>query len=258
MRVTQVVRIELEMCGFGNKTFATGTKVMKIELKQPYKSIQSLTTEELPAFAVLIGRNGAGKTQLLEALKERQAVIPGIAVDDVELYDMVSFSPPNANVADRQANQFAQLAADAYLLSPPGGRPPIETAAAIFDEVANDMERTSDVQARDDFERNLRDEVRHLQDFTVFAVEDRGSPYKKALYERVLAPLNRGNSGREGRRASNQSNNSFQWQPSSPSQCGDEAYRQASPRVDSPRHHARRALRGRYTIELRQRGVRSL
>ena len=36
---------------------------MKIELRQPYKSIQTLETQELPDFAILIGRNGAGKTQ---------------------------------------------------------------------------------------------------------------------------------------------------------------------------------------------------
>ena len=81
---------------------------MKIELRQPYKSIQTLETEELPDFAILIGRNGAGKSQILNALKEGQAVIPGMRVDEIELYDMVSFSPPNANVADRQANQFAR------------------------------------------------------------------------------------------------------------------------------------------------------
>ena len=43
---------------------------MKIELKQRHKSITDLNTEELPDFAILIGRNGAGKTQLLEALNE--------------------------------------------------------------------------------------------------------------------------------------------------------------------------------------------
>ena len=35
---------------------------MKIELKQRHKSITDLNTEDLPDFAVLIGRNGVGKT----------------------------------------------------------------------------------------------------------------------------------------------------------------------------------------------------
>ena len=68
----------------------------------------SLTTEELPDFAVLIGRNGAGKTQLLDALKEGPAVIPGIGRDDIELYDMVTFHPPNANVGNRDSNRFGK------------------------------------------------------------------------------------------------------------------------------------------------------
>ena len=181
---------------------------MRIKLKQPYKSIATLSTEELPDFAILIGRNGAGKTQLLDALKEGQAKIPGIGVDEIELYDMASFVPPNTNQANRHANQFAQVTADAYL-SPPGDQPPIETAAAIFDQFASDIEYNSGVRARDDFVRDLRDEVRRLPDFTVFAVDDQASPYKKTLYERVLAPLTPDNTERRGRRSSNQPNNSF-------------------------------------------------
>ena len=108
---------------------------MRIELKQPYKSIEALTTEDLPDFAVLIGRNGAGKTQILDALKEGKATIADIAVDAIEEYDMVTFRPPNSGEANRHANQFAQMTADAYLLTPPGGQSPIEAAGVIFDQI---------------------------------------------------------------------------------------------------------------------------
>ena len=141
---------------------------MRIELRRPYKSIATLTTEELPNFAILIGRNGAGKTQLLDALKEGQAVIPDIGVDEIELYDMVSFHPPNTSVANRQVNQLAKVTAEAYL-SPPSGQPPVKTAEAIFYQFASEVERDSSAKARDDFERNLRDEIRRLPDFAVFA-----------------------------------------------------------------------------------------
>ena len=181
---------------------------MKIELRQRYKSIKTLTTEELPNSAILIGRNGAGKTQLLEALKEGRAVIAGIGADEIEMYDMGSFRPPNAGGANRHANQFARVTAYAYL-SPPSGQPPIETAAAIFDQLASDIERNSGVQAREDFEDNLRDEIRQVPDFAVFAAQDRGSPYKGTLYEQVLEPLIPETTGRRGSRSSNQSNNSF-------------------------------------------------
>ena len=68
---------------------------MNIKLKEPYRSIEVLTAAEVPDFAILIGRNGAGKSQLLTAIKEGQAVIPGINVDEIELYDMHNFHTPN-------------------------------------------------------------------------------------------------------------------------------------------------------------------
>ena len=182
---------------------------MRIELKQSYMSIEALTTEDLPAFAVLIGRNGAGKTQLLDALKEGKATIADIAVDEIEKYDMVTFRPPNSGEANRHANQFAQITADAYLLTPPGGQPRIETAAVIFDQLAGEIERESGVRAREDFERNLRDEVQHLPDFTVFGGDDRGSEYKHRLYEQVLAPLMPEDNSRQRRRSQDQPNNRF-------------------------------------------------
>ena len=47
------------------------------------------------------GRHGAGKTRLLGTLKEGQAVIPGIRVEEIELYDMDSFCPTNITRAGR-------------------------------------------------------------------------------------------------------------------------------------------------------------
>ena len=173
---------------------------MRIELKQPYKSIASLTSEEIPDFAILIGRNGAGKTQLLEALKEGRARIPDVDVDDMELYDMVSFCPPKTSRANRNSNQFAQLTADTYLLSQSGGRPTIESAVAIFDQFASND---------DDLVHSLTEDVRHMPEFTVFAAKNRESPYKKTLYEKVFAPLNRTNAEGQGVRGPKQLKNSF-------------------------------------------------
>lgn len=172
-------------------------------MKPSYKSIRDLTTEELPDFAVLIGRNGAGKTQLLDAIKQGKAKIPGIDKNEVELYDMASFVPPNTRQVKRNANQFAQDTGEAFL-APLRGQPPIETAKTIFDQFVNDIERSSCVQARDDFVRGLRDEVESLPDFTVFGVDDRDSKYIRAIYKQVLAPLNQGSTGRPGSRSSKQ------------------------------------------------------
>ncbi len=181
---------------------------MNIKLNSRHKSIAVLETEDLPGFTILIGRNGAGKTQILEALSEGRAVIAGIGRDEIERYDMASFLPPNVSRADRQVNQFAQATADAYL-SPVGGQPPIETAAAIFNQFVNDIGSDSGSRARDDFECNLRDEIRRLPDFAIFAADAQDPSYKKTLYPQVLAPLNRENTGRQGRRSSDQPKNRF-------------------------------------------------
>ena len=78
---------------------------------------------------------------------------------------MVSFRAPNSNSANRHANQFAIVTADKYLLGLPGGQAPIETATEIFDLCAEDIEHTSGVEQRDEFVRNLREDIRRLPDF---------------------------------------------------------------------------------------------
>ena len=162
---------------------------MKIELSQPHMSIATLTTEELPDVAILIGRNGAGKTQLLDALKQGMAVIPGIGVNQIEIHDMVSFRPANANHANRHANQFALNAADAFFGSTPDGRPLFEIAEAIFEQCASEFNHDSGDQSREDFEESLRDEILQLPDFAVFAAESDGSTYNTMLFEQVMLPL---------------------------------------------------------------------
>jgi len=181
---------------------------MNIVLTEPHKSISCLTTEGLPDFALLIGRNGAGKTQIFEALKQGHASIPGIDVDDIELYDMHSFNPPNTNEANRHVNQFAMRTADAYLTAGPNGHRPIETADAIFRRFADDFERSSGIQARDEFVRDLRDDLRRLPDFRTYA-EEQDSPYKSELYNQVLDPLIPRDPQRPNRRRRNQSTTSF-------------------------------------------------
>ena len=182
---------------------------MRIDLRRPYKSIWSLTAEELPDFVILIGRNGAGKSQLLEALEQRVAVIPNISVAEIEKYDMGSFYPPNAGEANRHSNQFARDTADAYLLHRIGNTSLKESALQIFNQFTSEIEHNSGVQARDNFVRNLRDEIRQMRDFDVFATRNGESPYSKSLNGRVWAHLKSGNTGRSGGSSSNQRRSSF-------------------------------------------------
>ena len=170
---------------------------MKIELREPYNAIETLKAEELPDFAVLIGRNGTGKTQLLQAIHQGRAVVSGIAVERVEMFDMLSFRPPNTDRANRQGNYFATRTADHYLLAGSDDQSPIEAAAAIFDRIANNIEGASGAGAREDFEGTLRDEVRRIPDFDVLpstgTSPDMFDPiniYLTELHDSVLKPLN--------------------------------------------------------------------
>lgn len=163
---------------------------MKIDLNQPYKSMTTLAVEDLPDFTAIVGRNGTGKSQLLSALKEGVATIPGLRPEDIESYDMVSFRPSNTNVGNRNFNGFAKMTADAYLLGSPGSQPPIEKAAELFDKFTGEIECTHNVEERDKFVQQLKDGIQDLMDFSVFPPNrGRGTNFCKALYHEVMSPL---------------------------------------------------------------------
>ena len=57
---------------------------LQIRLSSAYRSIEKLDASSLPDFAILIGRNGVGKTQLLKALVEGIATASEIPRNEVE------------------------------------------------------------------------------------------------------------------------------------------------------------------------------
>ena len=111
-----------------------------ISLLHPYLSISALECPELPDFAVLTGRNGAGKTQLLQALAQGHAAVAEIGQPTIELYDMASFHPPNSAASDRQSRNFTRETLHKYLTGD-GGPPPIEIASEIYERHADAFER---------------------------------------------------------------------------------------------------------------------
>ena len=182
---------------------------MKIELQRPYKSVATLTIEEVPDFAVLIGRNGVGKSQLLEAIGSGMARVSGIGGGAVELYTMFSFTPPNTNQANRYSSKFAVNTADAYLLSQSDGNSPIETAAAIFDKFISEIERKSGVEERENFISRLKGEIQGTPDFAVFGANSGESSYAKAIDRQVWHSL----SISGGTRSSSRTRNGFNGDP---------------------------------------------
>ena len=70
---------------------------MQLNLNAKHLSIKSLSAPPIPSFAVLIGRNGVGKTQLLDAIRNRCVSTPNGAV--IEKYDIESFRLPSSEPA---------------------------------------------------------------------------------------------------------------------------------------------------------------
>lgn len=162
---------------------------MKIEITQPYQSIHAIETTELPDFAVLIGRNGAGKTQLLEALKTGHAQIAGVGNEDIELFNMGSFRSPDSSVGTRSSNQFARAIADTYLNGTPNDRSPVQIAEKVFSQFADEIARESGPEKREEFIANLREKISQLPDFAIFPQSRPSDSYEKAFYAQVMAPL---------------------------------------------------------------------
>ena len=166
---------------------------MRIELSEPYKSILTLTTVDLPDLAVLIGRNGAGKTQILDAILEGAAVLSPLGDGEIEKYDFLTFQAPNSTQVGHGVEQFAQAAADAYLTRESGRQPRIEVAAEVYNQFASAAVAAGESIA--DFDGLLKDEVRQLPDFALLGFPD-GSDFARTFHDRVLDDLDR----RSGRR----------------------------------------------------------
>lgn len=77
---------------------------MKLTFQQPYLSLVSLNDTELPAFTVITGKNGSGKTHLLRAI-ERGHVHVDASPDwrnEVRFYDWNNLVPNKAAAFDSQ------------------------------------------------------------------------------------------------------------------------------------------------------------
>lgn len=69
---------------------------MLIKLNKPYKSIVSINEITLPDFVIITGRNGSGKTQLLQAIHSKNAVI---SVGEIDLENVKNFSGQLWNIS---------------------------------------------------------------------------------------------------------------------------------------------------------------
>ena len=128
---------------------------MKIELNQPHLSIKKLATVDLPDFTVLIGRNGVGKTHLLEAIKSDRASITGIPISEIEKYDIQSFQPTESKKAGWDGVTFAQKTVEKYF-STPSDSAPVNIAKKVFLESLDELNPGDGFEGPDQFESAIR------------------------------------------------------------------------------------------------------
>ena len=140
---------------------------MQIKIEQPYLSIKSLNSVDLPDFTTLIGRNGVGKTHLIEAIKKGYVTVSRFFPSDIVMYNLDSFKlrdSPEAN----WGNYFTpELAAETYF-GDGSNSAPVVAAADIFKKIVNDFNLIEGSSGRREFEEGFRNEIRRLNKFSTF------------------------------------------------------------------------------------------
>ena len=146
----------------------TGTMI-QIEFKSPYLSIKSLKSAELPDFTVLIGRNGIGKTQLLEAIEKGQVTVSNFLPSEIKMYNLGSFRPNDSGRASWGSSSLPERTVQEYFsIRRKGDLPLVEVAENIFSEIVNDFDLIEGSEDRRQFEGELRNKILSLTSYGGF------------------------------------------------------------------------------------------
>ena len=148
---------------------------MHVKLKNTVSSIQQMDDFDLPDFAVLIGRNGIGKTQLLKAMAGGSAVISGVSRPSIELYNINSFQPQESGQGGWAHSSFFLLTIGRYF-SRVSGWSLAQVAKDIFEETVDKLGIIDDKSGRHEFEKSVRMEIEKIPDFDVLPELDEYSP----------------------------------------------------------------------------------
>lgn len=164
---------------------------MRIEIQRPFLSIKKLNSVSLPDFTMLIGRNGVGKTHLLEAIKYGQVTVSSIPKSEIALYNLDSFQPQDSPRSSWEESSVAEYAAEKYLSN---GRKsaPAELAKDIFEEIISNFNLTDGSDDRDVFEDVLRNAALNLWQFGNSVPEnisDALSSFAQRIHSEILGPL---------------------------------------------------------------------
>ena len=184
---------------------------MRLRLDSPFKSILQLEACELPDFSVLLGRNGAGKSQLLSGIYGRQITGAVHKLDAMEGYDITSFRIRSSESAGYGSSLFAETTAQRFLVRT-GDQSPSELAHEIFDHVIERHGLAPGTRGRQEFEKVARPfgPARDFQrvgtteasfaDQDLKHVEEAILEYTRDIESRVIEPLALKNQNRRGSR----------------------------------------------------------
>ena len=165
--------------------------MMRLELQKSHLSIKSLPSFELPNFAVLIGRNGVGKTHILDAVKYGKISVAGIPTQEIEKYDMDTFQTNRPARASWGHGFFAQNTAEKYF-SRKRSLSLVEVARDIFEKTLETHKFSDDFENPFEFEASLRATIREMPAFGTFPIlrtNETLSSYTERIQKEVIRPL---------------------------------------------------------------------
>ena len=124
---------------------------MKLNLRKPYLSIEQLNEFELPDFAVLIGRNGVGKTQILDAIARKDISVIGSVDFNIEKYDFNSFQPNSGGQANWEQIILFDSTVQKFFSPNDGSTALVEVARKIYE--VKTLEYASDFSMLNEFDQ---------------------------------------------------------------------------------------------------------
>ena len=153
---------------------------------------------ELPEFAVLIGKNGVGKTRLLSGIQDGSIAVSGLPREDIEFFNFTSFHSGDSGAASWGDSEFHRQVVERYFTQS-ADSPLVEVAERIFQETLDRFELSRDVERGREFVEAIRWEIRSLPYFQIlgpFGGDDAVTSYSQAMQQQVFKPLDSGSQKR--------------------------------------------------------------
>ena len=174
--------------------------MIRIRFRQPHLSIKNLDEIDLPDFTMLIGRNGVGKTQLLEAIENSSISVSGISRSEITMYNLDSFRLQDSKPAQQGSASLVARTVEKYFARG-SDEAPVKVAKEIFEQIINTFGLIEGSDDHRQFEKELRNAIVGMRESGAFSMvpsSDALSTYYEEIQSRVIDPLRERRSGNTG------------------------------------------------------------